>query len=302
MAGIGLINYLVYNGINRGKVISIKKVNEEYREIGVTWDKKTDYNYFYKDFIYHDIILHPSIRRGDYVKPIKIDNYCGIIIPRRFRYMNCYLLKTYKEQKLNDLITVKLVGNHKFKDIIIYVKEKYFSQCKKTLLNIPLKSVKDFKYIDDIDQIIDLYDKKYELINEYDIEICPEEEFFAHCSNIQTWIENDYNTKILHSNLSFPLLRKLVKYNDNKAKKVFKDEIINRIESEYIPTFKYLVNEGYLECFTQEELNIISENIKDEKIKEFLEINYEKYFKSYFIKDLGDNLVHNYIDIFFDEK
>ncbi len=38
-------------------------------------------------------------------------------------------------------------------------------------------------------------------------------EFFAHCSNLEAWINNDYNPHLLHSNLSVPLLKELVMYD-----------------------------------------------------------------------------------------
>jgi len=38
--------------------------------------------------------------------------------------------------------------------------------------------------------------------------ITPEEEFWGHCSNLQTWVEHNYDTNILDDNLAFPLLKK----------------------------------------------------------------------------------------------
>ena len=38
--------------------------------------------------------------------------------------------------------------------------------------------------------------------------ITPEQEFWEHYSNLQVWYKNDYNTRLLHRNLSFDLLKK----------------------------------------------------------------------------------------------
>ena len=64
--------------------------------------------------------------------------------------------------------------------------------------------------------------------------INPVDEFKGHCSNIQTWFENGYNTQILHSNLSFPLLKALSRTDDPQASKIFKEEILIFLEYPYI--------------------------------------------------------------------
>ena len=51
--------------------------------------------------------------------------------------------------------------------------------------------------------------------------ITPEQEFWGHRSNIQAWVECEYDTRLLHSNLSFPLLKALSDAGDPKAKAIF---------------------------------------------------------------------------------
>lgn len=91
-------------------------------------------------------------------------------------------------------------------------------------------------------------------------DITPEQEFWGHCSNIQTWVEYDYDTRILMSNLSFPLLRELAKLGDLKAKKVYKEEIAQRLESGYPSVVQYLVNQGYIGEFSPFEFRTILES------------------------------------------
>ncbi len=86
---------------------------------------------------------------------------------------------------------------------------------------------------------------------EYDIP--PETEFFGHCSNLQAWYEHQYDTNLLHSSLSFPLLRKLADVGDKLAQKVFREEIAKRFHSRNPTVMNYLLNEGYLDYLDVEE-------------------------------------------------
>jgi hypothetical protein len=96
-------------------------------------------------------------------------------------------------------------------------------------------------------------------------DITPEQEFWGHCSNIQAWVENNYDTRILMSNISFPLLRELARAGDPLATKVFKEEIALRLETGYPSVVQYLLNQGYIRYFTPEEFKTIIET------NEFLE-------------------------------
>lgn len=55
-----------------------------------------------------------------------------------------------------------------------------------------------------------------------------EEQLQAHASNIQAWAENDYNPRILHSNIAFPLLKALAEAGDEKAARVAATEVDER--------------------------------------------------------------------------
>lgn len=57
-------------------------------------------------------------------------------------------------------------------------------------------------------------------------------------------------------NLAFPLLRRLVEAGDPIARRVFKEEIAERFGSGYLNTIIYLIENGYLDYFTGEELRI----------------------------------------------
>lgn len=148
-----------------------------------------------------------------------------------------------KEFKVNDFITLKLVEGR----IDIYVKDKIVFQKMFLLLNFPVKNTEKFEDIESIDQVADIlgwkkwgHTSKQVSIDVYKKEMDPETEFWGYCSNLQVWAENNYDTRLLHSSLSFNLLTKLVEAGDPIAKKVFKNEVVSRFASGYPTTIKYI--------------------------------------------------------------
>ena len=165
--------------------------------------------------------------------------------------------------RVNDYITLKLVKDK----TIIYIKDKEFQQCRYILLINPQNN-EDQRYIHSIDEAkeklsSDLEETIFqETITPEDLGITPEEEFWAHSSNLQAWYENKYDSDLLHSNLSFPLLKKLTEVGDLLAKKVFKKEIIKRFEesekSLFVKTIGYLISQKYLKFLDKTETEVIS--------------------------------------------
>lgn len=174
-----------------------------------------------------------------------------------------------KEFRLNKYLTIKLEDD----STNIYVNGEYFEQCKYLLLNISKESLHNFDKIESIDEAAEILNHSMEGEGVQGTEISPEAEFWGHCSNLQVWIENEYDTRLLHSNLAFPLLKKLAYAGDLTAKKVFKEEIALRLLSGYPSVITYLIEEGYLGEFTTEEREMLSEQFieKIKKIKTFKE-------------------------------
>ncbi len=137
----------------------------------------------------------------------------------------------------------------------IYVGGRLLKQCKDLLLDIPVNNTKNYSEIDSIDEVAEKLDHSMERGKPRKYHISPDIEFWGHCSNLQVWYENNYDTRILHSNLAFPLLTALAKEGDPLAKKVFKKEIALRLASGYPSVVKYLINEKYLQHFNKEELD-----------------------------------------------
>lgn len=154
------------------------------------------------------------------------------------------------EFRVNELITLKLENGQTH----IYLENEPFRQCKFLLLEIPVDKVCSLDALDSIDEAVEGLDKSMERAP---IGVPAEVRFWAHCSNLQVWAENNYNTALLHSNLSFPLLKKLHKLGDPIAKKYFKEEVAKRLASGHVPVVHYLLVEGYLEGFDQLESEVI---------------------------------------------
>lgn len=166
-------------------------------------------------------------------------------------------MSSEKEFKVNDYITLRLEGG----TTNIYIKGELFQQCKFLLLNIPVEEISSFDEIESIDEAAEKlgWTEDGQLGIIYDIS--PETEFWGHSSNLQAWVENYYDTRLLHSNLAFPLLRRLVEEGDLDAKRVFKEEIANRINSGHLQVMVYLLIEGYLEYFNEDEIKTLFDDL-----------------------------------------
>jgi len=161
-----------------------------------------------------------------------------------------------REFKINHHLSLRLENDSTY----IYVDDKRFLQCLRLVLTIPKHDLSAYDEVDSIDEAASLYKSLYKnkIYEGPSISpISPEEEFIGHCSNLQAWVENDYDTRILHSKLAFPLLWKLTNAGDPIAQRVFKEEIAKRFQSDYEPVKEYLVTEGYLDYLSNEELEAI---------------------------------------------
>ena len=184
----------------------------------------------------------------------------------RNRY-NHYKIIPIKEKKINQYIILKLEHGR----TSVYINGKYFIQCIHLILNIPKDDIPLYEEVESIDEAAEVYDSYiYQNrivrghmavpIRVQSLDITPEQEFWGHCSNIQAWVENDYDTRILTANISFPLLRVLAKAGDRNAQQVYKEEIALRLESGYPSVVQYLLVQGYIQEFTPSEFQTILES------------------------------------------
>ncbi len=184
--------------------------------------------------------------------------------------------------RINEYLIIRLENNK----TIIYINEERFDQCRFLLLNIPIDHIAPLDEIQSIDEAAEELSSSLEQEGmAFELGISPEVQFWAHSSNLQVWAENGYDTRLLHSNLSFPLLKKLTQLGDPLAKKVFSEEIAKRIERGYFPVIEYLINEGYLNYLQNEEFITLVES-SNFNIHSLIEKYYEselsyKTFKIY---------------------
>ncbi|HEC38620.1 hypothetical protein LCGC14_1322490 [marine sediment metagenome] len=157
--------------------------------------------------------------------------------------------------RINEYITLKLEAGK----TVIYIRNIKFMICKRLIINISEDEPDSYKFSDSIDEVVEenkhfLYKNQiYEEPEGYLVEestsqylIKPEEEFWGHCSNLQAWAENNYDTRLLRNNLAFPLLKKLTDFGAPLAKSILKQEIVKRLASRFQPIIEYLFNEHYV--------------------------------------------------------
>jgi hypothetical protein len=165
--------------------------------------------------------------------------------------------------RINDYLSLRLESRRKSKrkQTMIYINGKPFYQCKFLLLEIPKDSIErgEFEEINSIDDAAEKLNRDLgqieadELYDELESYFSEEEEFWAHASNLQAWAESGYDTRLLHSNLSFPLLKALSEAGDPQAQAVFHEEIAKRWTDGNQNVKKYLAMEGYIDSLTREE-------------------------------------------------
>ena len=193
-----------------------------------------------------------------------------------------YLKIVMKEFKVNEYITLKLENGR----ANIYVNGERFIPCFRWFFNKSQNAIKVHDEIYSIDEVFDRHNPLQENIIKvaggYRF-ITTDSEFLVYCSNLQAWVEKDYDTRLLNRFLAFPLLKKLSSIGDIKAIRVFQDEIAKRIMSGDPTATKYLVIENYLSNLKMKNLksllSAMSEGVKRE-FKRILQDQFQESFNS----------------------
>jgi len=191
------------------------------------------------------------------------------------------------EHKINEYLTVKLINNRTY----VYLNNEYFSQCMNLFISIKNSEREHYDTIDSIDEAAEIYQSILRTGNLFKLEgeqhytepiylekvkILPQEEFWGHCSNLQCWVENNYNTRLLHTNIAFPLLKALSNAGDPNARRVFKEEIAQRFNNGFKPGVLYLIKEGYLDFLDEEEQRTLFESLGINNLLETLKSESEE--------------------------
>jgi len=141
----------------------------------------------------------------------------------------------------------------------IYIGGVYVKTCMGMKIIIPIKNVSEYDYINSIDELSEHANKSN--LDNGSFRITPKEEFRGHCSNIQAWVENNYDTCILHSNIAFPLLKRLTHIGDPLARNVFKEEIAERFSSGERIVILFLLEGNYLGYLDEFEQRVLLESV-----------------------------------------
>lgn len=198
-------------------------------------------------------------------------------------------MKNLKEFKINNFINLRLENEITY----LYVGNERFEQCNQLLFEIHEYKKESFNEINSIDE----FEGKLRTWSKSDIP--PEDEFWGHCSNLQTWAEHNYDTRLLHRNLAFPLLKKLVHAGDLVAKRVFKEEIATRFSSAYPTVVSFLVKEEYLDFMNNEELDFLIEELFTARFIYALQRlvrNFYSKLRRYIKKKNFENLLLNFYE------
>lgn len=160
------------------------------------------------------------------------------------------MLKRIKEFRINDYLEVVLDGV----GVKIFVNNKLFRHCDRIPASLDLEHstlIEDLPIYDKLEKSINVEDGNYRQI----FELIPREDFYwAQCSTLQVWAENQYTTNLLADDFSFSLLKSLVNAGDMAANQVFEKEIIKRLESDYKRTTYFLIENGYLKYLSENNL------------------------------------------------
>jgi hypothetical protein len=122
---------------------------------------------------------------------------------------------------------------------VVYVMGKPFRHCSFLMITFPEENPPNARTVDDLAR--DKRSRSLETVKDIDKylhdvgNLSPEEHVTEddimrwHSMNLIAWIENDYNPDILNTNISFPLLVALSKAGDDKASRVLKSEVHDRV-------------------------------------------------------------------------
>ncbi|MHA1747292.1 MAG: hypothetical protein ACTSYF_01450, partial [Promethearchaeota archaeon] len=108
--------------------------------------------------------------------------------------------RVFYDENGNELFSIKLIDGRSY----IYVDGMRFKACRFVPISIPVEELPKYDSIESIDDIIRHLDRSLEARPPKWIhgESLAELDFFVNCSNMQAWVENDFNTRILDSRLS----------------------------------------------------------------------------------------------------
>nr|MDO8085929.1 hypothetical protein [Candidatus Sigynarchaeum springense] len=157
----------------------------------------------------------------------------------------------------------------------VLVGGKPFLHCSFVVASIPAGSDKNIDSIDDLAASL-AHDAR--VLEGPDVRkwLTPAEEVLAHASNLQAWAEHDYDTRLLHSNIAFPLLKELSKAGDEKATRVLTVNIDERINSGSPASLSAIMTSCF-KILTDEQLTAITMKLGDYNTQSSFSLEEKEY-------------------------
>ncbi|MHA1679994.1 MAG: hypothetical protein ACTSUE_03235 [Promethearchaeota archaeon] len=158
-------------------------------------------------------------------------------------------------------------------DTFVVVDGKPLATCMHVILHLDETMIDATKDAKDMDEIIRIYkrlrapstDSPQGGMQKFrGVQITPEEEFQAHCSNIQAWYEHGYDTRLMDSRLAFRILGALFEAGDPTAERVLRREIQDRLSSGSLNSL-YAMPSVFLKTLNKQEWNEIFNSLPTEK-------------------------------------
>jgi len=181
------------------------------------------------------------------------------------RHENEYSLPGVVNETGPDYTRPLMVQVNKFLEVVydeqasrarVIVDGKPFLHCSFIVADIASTN-HDIQSIDDLAQYQDARILEGRNVREY---LTPAEEVFAHASNLQAWAEYGYDTRLLHSNIAFPLLKELASAGDDIAARVLPAEVDARLRDGNTDTRNFII-EQYGEMLNNDSIKFLANDV-----------------------------------------
>lgn len=171
----------------------------------------------------------------------------------------------YIDYKINDYISLRLKNNF----VCIYVGKKEILKYTRIFFQKVFRANEIFKDFNVRDQAIN------EKIS--NLKVCVYDQnkfknrtpsqlfgiFLNECKIIKEWINNDYYSEFLRINDSFQLLRALYEKGEPKAKRIFKERIVENFLRGEKNVIEFLVRDKYLSYLEKDEFDFLISNVQE---------------------------------------
>jgi hypothetical protein len=143
----------------------------------------------------------------------------------------------------------------------IYIRKKKLKICKIIVLADP-------NSLNSIEEISDKYEEIQYRYNRHRKMLTPETEFWAHCSNLQAWAENNYSPVLLDFRLAEPILKELVIAGDFLAKEQVDRSEEKNLENGDIDTWYWYIKSKSFYILSEEQFEKLSNNLSEDILED----------------------------------